>query len=160
MKLLINTVFITQAVIFFFHPHGLVCLENWADQSLGYGITNLCTINIRKNSHRALSSIHSKIIQHILTVMLDSLGIDCLGSLTIIYPNRFCQWKWTRNELGSQNYMGACFQAPCATPRQRLMETHHVSLINLIFQDALLTNHTGMYKCGKIIVRILIHNIT
>ena len=25
-----------------------------------------------------------------------------------------------------QNYMGACFQAPCATPRQRQMEMHHV----------------------------------
>ena len=53
--------------------------------------------------------------------MLDGLGIGCLGFLTIIYPNRFWQWKWTRNELGSQNYMGACSQAPCATPGQRQM---------------------------------------
>ena len=26
----------------------------------------------------------------------------------------------------AQNYMGACFQAPHATPRLRLMEMHHV----------------------------------
>ena len=31
--------------------------------------------------------------------------------------------------LRSRNYMGASFQAPRATPRQRLMEMHHVSLI-------------------------------
>ena len=74
-----------------------------------------------------------QIVQHILTVMLDGLGIGCLGFLTIIYPNRFWQWKWTRNKLGSQNYMGACSQAPHAAPRQRQMGMHHVSLINLIF---------------------------
>ena len=31
--------------------------------------------------------------------------------------------------FGSRNYMGASFQAPCAASGQRLMETHHVSLI-------------------------------
>ena len=54
--------------------------------------------------------------------------------------------KRARDKFGSQNYMGACFQAPRAAPRQRLMEMHHDSLIILIFQDASLTNHTGMYK--------------
>ena len=33
-----------------------------------------------------------------------------------------------------QNYMGASFQAPHATSRQRLMEMHHVSLIILYFR--------------------------
>ena len=78
-----------------------------------------------KNLHRTLSFIRSKIVQHILTVVLDSLGISCLGFLTIIYPNRFWQWKWTRNEFGSQNYMGACSQTPCAAPRQRQMGTFY-----------------------------------
>ena len=35
--------------------------------------------------------------------------------------------------LGSQNYMGASFQAPHAAPRQRQMEMHHDSLIILYF---------------------------
>ena len=42
--------------------------------------------------------------------------------------------------------MGASFQAPHATPRQRQMEMHHVSLIILVFQYASVTNHIGMYK--------------
>ena len=42
--------------------------------------------------------------------------------------------------------MGASFQAPCATPRQRQMETQHDSLIIFVFQYASMTNHTGMYK--------------
>ena len=48
-----------------------------------------------------------------------------------------------------QNYMGASFQAPHAAPRQRQMETHHVSLIYFVFQYAFMTNHTGMYKMNK-----------
>ena len=42
--------------------------------------------------------------------------------------------------------MGANFQAPHATPRQRPMEAHHVSLIIFVSQYASMTNHTGMYK--------------
>ena len=42
--------------------------------------------------------------------------------------------------------MGASFQAPRATPRQRLMEMHHVLLIMFVFQCASMTNHMGMYK--------------
>ena len=43
--------------------------------------------------------------------------------------------------------MGATFQAPHATPRQRQMEMHHVALIiGCVFQNASMTNHTGMYK--------------
>ena len=45
--------------------------------------------------------------------------------------------------------MGASFQAPCATPGQRLMEMHHVSLIIFVFQYASMTNHTGMYKLNN-----------
>ena len=41
--------------------------------------------------------------------------------------------------------MGACFQAPHATPGQRQMETHQVSLIMLYFR-MLLQQITGMYK--------------
>ena len=51
-----------------------------------------------------------------------------------------------------RNYMGASFQAPLATPGQRLMEMHHASLIIFfVFQYASTTNHTGMYKneCKK-----------
>ena len=48
-----------------------------------------------------------------------------------------------------QNYMSASFQAPHATTRQRLMETHHVSLIIFVFQCASMTNHSGMYKMEK-----------
>ena len=53
--------------------------------------------------------------------------------------------------------MGASFQAPPATPGQRLMEMHHVSLIIFVFQYASMTNHTGMYKneCDKRIIRII-----
>ena len=51
--------------------------------------------------------------------------------------------------FGLQNYMGASFQAPCAAPRQRLMEMHHVSLIIYVFQYASMTNHTGMYKLNN-----------
>ena len=50
--------------------------------------------------------------------------------------------------------MGACFQAPCATPGQRQMEMHHVSLITVcIFQYASLTNHLGMYKIDNHIIK-------
>ena len=42
--------------------------------------------------------------------------------------------------------MGACFQALHATPGQRQMETHHVSLIIFVFQYVSMTNHSGMYK--------------
>ena len=42
--------------------------------------------------------------------------------------------------------MGACFQAPHATPGQRQMEMHHVSQIIFVFQYAFMTNHLGMYK--------------
>ena len=45
--------------------------------------------------------------------------------------------------------MGASFQAPRATPGQRLMEMHHVSLIIFVFQYASMTNHSGMYKIEK-----------
>ena len=45
--------------------------------------------------------------------------------------------------------MGASFQAPCATPRQRLMEIHHILLIIFVFQYASMTNHSGMYKIEK-----------
>ena len=48
--------------------------------------------------------------------------------------------------LWPRNCMGASFQAPHATPGQRLIEMHHVSLIMFIFQNASLTNHSGMYK--------------
>ena len=41
----------------------------------------------------------------------------------------FWQWKMNKISLGSRNYMGASFQAPCAAPRQRPMEMYHVSLI-------------------------------
>ena len=46
--------------------------------------------------------------------------------------------------------MGASFQAPCAAPRQRQIEMHHVSLIIFVFQYASMTNHLGMYKIDKI----------
>ena len=47
--------------------------------------------------------------------------------------------------------MGASFQAPCAAPRQRQMEMHHVELIVLcVFQNASMTDHTGMYKMNAI----------
>ena len=42
--------------------------------------------------------------------------------------------------------MGASFQAPRAAPRQRQMETQHISLIFFVFQYASTTNYTGMYK--------------
>ena len=44
--------------------------------------------------------------------------------------------------------MGASFQAPHVAPKQRPMETHHVSLIIFffVFKYASMTNHTGMYK--------------
>ena len=44
--------------------------------------------------------------------------------LTIMYPKMF--WQNNVERVGFQNYMGACFQAPHAAPRQRLMEMHHV----------------------------------
>ena len=50
------------------------------------------------------------------------------------------------NKFRPLNYMGASFQAPRSTPRQRQMEMHHVSLIILVFQYASMTIHTGMYK--------------
>ena len=60
--------------------------------------------------------------------------------------------------------MGASFQAPRATPRQRQMEMHHDSLIIFVFKYASMTNHTGMYKLNnkirnviKIII-IIIHS--
>ena len=37
-----------------------------------------------------------------------------------------------------QNYMGASFQAPHATPRQRQMEMHHDHLIILVYFSMLL----------------------
>ena len=42
--------------------------------------------------------------------------------------------------------MGSSFQAPRATPGQRQMEMHHVSLIIFVFQYASMTNHIGIYK--------------
>ena len=48
--------------------------------------------------------------------------------------------------------MGASFQAPCATPRQRQMEIHHVSFVIFVFQYASMTNHLGMYKIDKRII--------
>ena len=42
--------------------------------------------------------------------------------------------------------MGASFQAPRAMPRQRQMETHHVSLIIFVFQYVSMKNNSGMYK--------------
>ena len=51
--------------------------------------------------------------------------------------------------------MGASFQAPCATPRQRQMETHHDSLIIFVFQYASMTNHTGMYKLNDKIRNVI-----
>ena len=39
------------------------------------------------------------------------------------------------------NYIGASFQAPRVSPRQRPMEMHHVSLIEVVFQYASMTNH-------------------
>ena len=54
--------------------------------------------------------------------MLDSLGI---GSFGVSY-NNVPKIRLLAGEKGIQNYMGACFQAPHATPRQRLMEMHHV----------------------------------
>ena len=42
--------------------------------------------------------------------------------------------------------MGACFQAPHATPGQRQMETHHDSLILVLyFNMPLRQDHLGMY---------------
>ena len=47
--------------------------------------------------------------------------------------------------------MGTSFQAPHATPRQRQMEMHHVALIIVcVFQNASITDHTGMYKTNVI----------
>ena len=90
-----------------------------------------------KNLHRALSFIHSKIIQHILTVVLDGLGIGCLGFLTIIYPNRFWQWKWTRNEFGFQNYMGACSPGSlCHTQTETDGDILYLALLLLLGGDA------------------------
>ena len=41
--------------------------------------------------------------------------------------NEYISFYWP------QNYMGAGFQAPHATPRQRQMETHHISLIIVLY---------------------------
>ena len=50
--------------------------------------------------------------------------------------------------------MGAYFQAPCATPGQRQMETHHVSLIiGLYFSMLLQQDHLGMYKIDNHIIK-------
>ena len=51
--------------------------------------------------------------------------------------------------------MGASFQAPCATPRQRQMEMHHDSLIIFVFQYASMANHTGMYKLNNEIKNVI-----
>ena len=50
--------------------------------------------------------------------------------------------------------MGASFQAPCATPGQRLMEMHHVSLIILCI-SVCFYDKSHMYvqnECDKIII--------
>ena len=50
--------------------------------------------------------------------------------------------------------MGACFQAPRATPGQRQMGMHHVSLIIVLyFSNASLANHLGMYKIDNHIIK-------
>ena len=47
--------------------------------------------------------------------------------------------------------MGASFQAPHTASGQRQMEMHHVALIVLcVFQNASMTDHTGMYKTNAI----------
>ena len=50
----------------------------------------------------------------------------------------FWQWKQVKISFGSQNYMGTCSQAPHATPGQRQMGMHHVSLIILLYFRMLL----------------------
>ena len=62
-----------------------------------------------KNLHRALSFIHSKVIQHVLTVVLDGLGISSLGFLTIMYPNRCWQWKWDKEQAWISKLYGCMF---------------------------------------------------
>ena len=56
--------------------------------------------------------------------MLDSLGI---GGFGVSYNNLSKEvLAREKKKIWVQNYMGACFQAPHAAPRQRLMEMHHV----------------------------------
>ena len=48
--------------------------------------------------------------------------------------NNVCwQQKGIKIRFRSQNYMGASFWAPHAAPRQRQMETHHDSLIVVLY---------------------------
>ena len=53
--------------------------------------------------------------------MLDGLGI---GGFGVAYNNLPKRSFGQREKIWIQNYMGACFQAPRATPGQKLM--HHV----------------------------------
>ena len=55
--------------------------------------------------------------------MLDGPGI---GGFEVSYNNLSKEVLAREKKIWVQNYMGACFQAPHATPGQRLMETHHV----------------------------------
>ena len=46
--------------------------------------------------------------------------------------------------------MGASFQAPCAAPRQRQMEMHHVALIIVcVFQNASMLHQQITQVCTK-----------
>ena len=55
--------------------------------------------------------------------------------------------------------MGTCFQAPCAAPRQRQIETHHDSLIIVfIFQYASSTRSLRYVHRLQHIIKIIIIN--
>ena len=106
-----------------------------ADCSMKHNLANLCLIHctcwdnypymmcnlISKNLEKEHCPLFIPRSVNMLNIVLISLWIGSVGFLTMTLPKiRFWQGKW------AQNYMGACFQAPRAAPRQRLMEMHHV----------------------------------
>ena len=59
------------------------------------------------------------------------------------------------NKFRPLNYMGACFQAPHATPRQETDGNAPCSLIIIFLYFSMLssTNHLGMYQTDNHIIK-------
>ena len=135
MDLLISTLFITCV--------GTVTLTltGWCTDLLGEWSSIYAQLISQKFLHRALSLIHSKIVQHILVFMLDSLGISSLGFRTIICPNGFLV-----KEMVSKLY-GCMFPgSPCHTQTETNGNTPCSLILPIYFSMLLVTIHAGMYK--------------
>ena len=114
MGLPINTLFITHS--------GTVTLTltGWCTDLWGEWLS-ICTITIQKKMSAPGTVPHS--FQNHPTRLSCHVGRSWNRQFGVSYnnlPKYVLAKKWI------QNYMGACFQAPCAAPRHRLMETCHV----------------------------------